>query len=226
MKQALIEFLLDVMTDDRKDLMLNILHQRTRYLTVVLEDIFQTQNASAVLRSCDGFGVQDVHIIENRNSFNINPKVVVGTTKWLNLYRYNEKENNTREAIRHLKKQGYRIVATSPHDNDVTLDDLDLSAGKTALVFGTELTGISDIVKEEADDFLRIPMYGFAESLNISVAAAVTIHHLTHKLRKSDIKWQLPKNESDDLYIDWMKKSIKKSDLLIREFYERVDEKK
>ncbi|MCU4164798.1 TrmH family RNA methyltransferase [Carboxylicivirga caseinilyticus] len=226
MKQALIEFLGKVMTEDRRETMINIINDRTRYLTVVLEDIFQTQNASAVLRSCDCFGVQDVHIIENRNSFNINPKVVVGTTKWLDIYRYKEQENNTRKALKDLKKQGYRIVATSPHHNDINLEEYDLNLGKTALVFGTELTGISDIVKEEADDFLKIPMHGFAESLNISVAAAISLHHLTYKLRQSNINWQLAPEERDDLYIDWMKKSIKKSDLLIQEFEERYTNQK
>nr|WP_321411040.1 RNA methyltransferase [uncultured Carboxylicivirga sp.] len=226
MKQALIEFLEKVMTEDRRETMINIINDRTRYLTFVLEDIFQTQNASAVLRSCDCFGVQDVHIIENRNSFNINPKVVVGTTKWLDIFRHKEQENNTRKALQDLKKQGYRIVATSPHHNDISLEEYDLTQGKTALVFGTELTGISDIVKEEADDFLKIPMHGFAESLNISVAAAITLHHLTYKLRQSNINWQLAPEERDDLYIDWMKKSIKKSDLLIQEFEERYTNQK
>lgn len=221
MKQALIEFLEDVMTNERKEVMLNVLSQRTRYLTVVLENIFQTQNASAVLRTCDCFGIQDVHIIENSNQFNINPQVVVGASKWLNLHKYNEQENNTRAVLQKLKQKGYRIVATTPHDKDINLEDYDLNLGKTALVFGTELTGISNIVEEEADDFLKIPMYGYSESFNISVAAAIIIHHLTHKMRQSNLKWQLNPEEKDTLYIDWMQKSIKKSDLLIKEFHER-----
>lgn len=221
MKKALIEFLENAMTDERKEVMQNILNQRTKYLTVVLEDIYQTQNASAVLRTCDCFGIQDIHIIENRNEFNINPKVVVGSTKWLNLKRYNEQENNTKSAIKQLKQDGYRIVATSPHENDVNLEDYDLSQGKTALVFGTELTGISKIIEEEADDFIKIPMYGYSESLNISVAAAISIHHLTYHMRQSKLEWQLTNDEADDLYIEWMMKSIKKSKLLVEEFYNR-----
>jgi len=221
MKQALIKFLEGVMTEDRKELMLEVLSQRTKYITVVLEDIFQTQNASAVLRTCDCFGIHDVHVIENTNKFNINPKVVVGASKWLNVNKYNQLENNTRLALQKLKKQGYRIVATSPHENDIDLEEYDLNLGKTALVFGTELSGISDIVKEEADDFLKIPMYGYSESFNISVAAAISVHHLTHQMRKSNLHWHLTANERDDIYIDWMKKSIKKSDLLVQEFYER-----
>lgn len=226
MKKALIEFLENVMTEERKEQMRYVLSQRTKYLTVVLEDIYQTQNASAVLRTCDCFGVQDVHIIENRNQFDINPKVVIGSTKWLTLNKYNQEVNNTRTTLQHLKRNGYKIVATSPHDNDYNLEDLPIIDGKMAIVFGTEHTGISDIVKQEADAFMKIPMVGYSESFNISVAAAISIHHLTLKMRQSNIKWQLSEEESQDIHLDWMQKSIKKCDLLIEEFYERNKEHK
>jgi tRNA (guanosine-2'-O-)-methyltransferase len=186
----------------------------------VLEDIYQSQNASAVLRTCDCFGIQDVHIIENKNEYKINPDVALGASKWLSMNYYNKTENNTLDAINKLKADGYRIVATTPHTNDVNLEDFSLSDGKTALVFGTELTGISDIVYENADEFMKIPMYGFTESFNISVSAAVILHHLTYKLRNSDIDWQLEEDESDELLLNWIRSSIKKSKLLEKRFYE------
>ncbi len=226
MKKALIEFLEEVMTEERRDQMREVLSHRMKYLTVVLEDIYQTQNASAVLRTCDCFGVQDVHVIENRNKFDINPKVVIGSTKWLTINKYNENENNSRQAIQELKSKGYKIVATSPHDNDIDLEQYPIEDCKTALVFGTEFTGISDIVKEEADAFIKIPMFGYSESLNISVAAAVSIHHLTHRLRQSDINWELTEEESQNIHFDWLQKSIKKCDLVVKEFYERNKEGK
>jgi len=215
-------FLERFMTDERRDQMAQVLAQRTKYLTVVLEDIFQPQNASAVLRTCDCFGIQDVHIIENRNEFNIDPEVVMGSSKWISIHRYNQKQNNTREAIQKLKKQGYRIVATSPHKDDVNLESLDLNAGKLALVFGTELTGISDIVREEADEFMKIPMYGFTESFNISVSAAISMHHLKHKLQQSSIDWQLSEADRQGVYLQWLKRSVKKSDLLVDKFYKDI----
>jgi len=210
------------MTDERRDQMAQVLAHRTKYLTVVLEDIFQPQNASAVLRTCDCFGIQDVHIIENRNEFNVDPEVVMGSSKWISIHRYNQQQNNTREALHKLKKQGYRIVATSPHKDDVNLESLDLNAGKLALIFGTELTGISDIVREEADEFMKIPMYGFTESFNISVSAAISMHHLKHRLEQSAIQWQLSEEDRQEIYLEWLRRSIKKSDLLVEKYYKDI----
>ena len=216
--QQLIDFLSKYVTENRFDLFNKIIKNRTSYITVVLEDIYQSQNASAVLRTCDCFGVQDIHIIENRNQFDVNPEVSLGSSKWLSLHRYNEKEDNTQSAITKLKADGYRIVATTPHSNDVNLEEFDLSAGKCAFVFGTELKGISETVKANADVFLKIPMYGFTESFNISVSAAIILHHLTHQLRSLDLHWQLNDIERNELMVQWLKVSIKESDFLIDSF--------
>ncbi|MCU4156849.1 RNA methyltransferase [Carboxylicivirga sp. A043] len=221
MIEQLISFLQEFSKEERREQLWQVANDRTRYVTVVLEDIYQTQNASAVLRSCDCFGIQDVHIIENENTFNINPQVVIGATKWLHLHQYNEEANNTRACLRKLKNDGYRIVATTPHRNDVNLNDFDLSRGKTAVVFGNEREGISDIVMEEADEFMKIPMYGFSESLNISVSAAITLQHFSNQLRTSELNTKLSVDELNALYLEWLKKSIKKSELLIEEFNKR-----
>lgn len=223
MNKELTEYLLSYVTENRKKLFLKNIENRTRYLTVVLEDIYQSQNASAVLRTCDCFGIQDVHIIENRNDFTLNPKVVMGASKWLSLHQYNEHENNTLKAINNLKEKGYRVIATTPHMNDTNLEDFDIAGGKTALVFGTELKGISEEVIKHADGFLKIPMYGFTESFNISVSAAIILHHLTLKLNEQAVDFQLPENEKNDLLLQWLKRSIKGADLLIEEFLKRED---
>ena len=220
MYNPLIEFLAKHVTEKRFELFNRIVDERTKYLTVVLEDIYQSQNASAVLRTCDCFGVQDVHIIENRNEFNVNPNVSLGATKWLSITKYNNSENNTLSAIEALKDEGYKVIATTPHTNDVNLENFDLFEAKTALVFGTELTGISDVVKENADGFLKIPMFGFTESFNISVSAAIVIHHLTNKLRESGFNYKLSENEKNELLVKWLKTSIKGSDIMIKELYE------
>lgn len=223
MDNGLIEYLSGFITENRFKQLTRVLEHRTRYLTVVLEDIYQSQNASAVLRTCDCFGVQDVHIIENKNEYNINPDVALGASKWLSLNYYNKKENNTLDAIQQLKQQGYRIVATTPHTDDVDLEEFDLSKGKTALVFGTELTGVSDVVMENADEFMKIPMYGFTESFNISVSAAISLHHLIYKLKNSDIDWQLGKDMSDEILLSWLRKSIKKSDIIEKRYRENKE---
>ena len=220
MNNELITYLSEYITPERKALFEQVLASRTRYLTVVLEDIYQTQNASAVLRSCDCFGIQDVHIIENKNPFQVNPKVTLGSTKWLDLYHYRKKEHNTRDCIQNLKNRGYRIVATSPHANDTNLEDFDLTRGKTALIFGTELTGISEVAEEHADEFLKIPMYGFTESFNISVSAAIILHHLSLQLRQSGISYLLSEEEKDEIHLAWLRKTIKRSALIEKKFFD------
>jgi len=189
-----------------------VLGYRTRYITVVLEDIYQPQNASAVLRTCDCFGIQDIHIIENRNQYKLNPDVTLGSDKWLNLIRYRKYADNTIEAINDLKKSGYRIIATTPSGKSQNLDDFDIHKGKAALFFGAELNGLTDKVLINADEFLEIPMYGFTRSYNISVSAAIILYNITARLRVSRINWQLPEDERIELKLRWIKNSLKLGD--------------
>ncbi len=217
-QKALNEYLSGFVTEQRLDKIRRVLAQRHRYITVMLEDIYQPHNASAVLRSCDAFGIQDVHIVENRNRYRINPDVELGTAQWLSITRYNAGEHNTAEAVRALRKKGYRIVATAPHSDDCLLADLDLSPGPVALMFGTELSGLSDQAMELADEFVRIPMHGFVESFNISVSAALSLYDLDRRLRSSDIAFQLTEDEHCEIQGQWLAASIKKSQALEAEF--------
>lgn len=221
MNNKLINYLSNIITDERWLLMNKIIADRTKYLTLVLENIYQPHNASAVLRTCDCFGIQEVHIIENENQYNVNPDVALGSSKWLDLKRYNEEENNTLACISTLKKEGYRIVATTPHTNDVDLHDFDLSKGKTALMFGSEQPGLSKLALDNADEFLKIPMFGFTESFNISVSASIILHYLRLRLNQSGIDWKLTKSESDEILLDWLKQSIKRSDIIEKEFLKK-----
>jgi tRNA (guanosine-2'-O-)-methyltransferase len=215
---ALIEYLSQFTTTRRFQLFKDVAANRTRYITPVLENIFQPQNASAVLRTCDCLGIQDVHIIEEKNRYKLNPDVELGSAQWLNLIRYNNPEGNTEGAIQNLKTQGYRIVATTPHSSDVSLDDLDLSSGKIALLFGTELKGLSQQAIELSDEFVKIPMSGFTESFNISVSVAIIVYTLVRKLRNSTLPWQLNEAEQKTLLLEWLRKSIKYSDQLEKRF--------
>ena len=221
MNTQLVQYLSNFITPERLELFNRIIKDRTNYITVVLEDIFQAQNASAVLRSCDCFGIQNVHIIENRNRFHVDREVAMGASKWLSLHKYNQNNNNSLAAIQNLKKQGYRIIATTPHEKNQLLTDFDLSKGKTALVFGSELPGITKEILDEADEFLKIPMYGFTESFNISVSVALTLFHLTQELRKNDIEWQLSQTEREIIQLEWLRNTIKRSELLEKRFYKQ-----
>jgi len=222
-KKRLAEYFSGFMTPERNSLFNRIIADRTRYITVVLEDIYQPHNASAVLRTCDCFGIQDVHIIENRYEYNLNPEVALGSSNWLSMRRYNSGQNNTAECIGALKKNGYRVIATTPHTKDTILTDFDVSAGRFALVFGTEKEGLSELAMSLADEFVRIPMYGFTESFNISVSAALSLFHLSEKMRQSGLPWKLTDEEMLDVKLDWMRYSIKNSDFVERKFFELLE---
>jgi len=221
MDHQLTQFLSEFVTADRLSLFHSILSQRTNYLTVVLEDLYQTQNTSAVVRTADCFGVQNVHVIENKHIFQVNPDVVRGASNWITVNRHNGHEMNTPEALSKLRQEGYRIVLASPHEHDIDLENFDLEKGKVALVFGCERPGLTEWAKKEADEFMKIPMVGFTESLNVSVAVAVTLHHLTHQLRRNtSIDWYLTEDEKQKLLLEWLRVSIKRVDLLEKKFEE------
>jgi tRNA (guanosine-2'-O-)-methyltransferase len=217
-RPGLVEYLSGFVLESRLRVFNEVLGKRTRYLTVVLEDLYQAQNASAVLRTAECFGIQDVHIIENRNKFVIHRAISMGSNKWLNINKYNSSVNNTLDAVSRLRDEGYRIVATSPDPGHPSLDNIDLSAGKLALFFGTELTGISKTLNDEAEEFVRIPMYGFTESFNISVSVALCLQALTTRLHNSDIPWQLSPDEHSELLLQWLRSSIRKVELIEKKF--------
>jgi tRNA (guanosine-2'-O-)-methyltransferase len=200
----LIEHLESYLTERRKERFYKILSQRTRHFTVAVEDVYQLHNTSAVIRSCDVFGIQDVHIIEEQNRKRIDREIAMGAQKWVDLYRY----NSTNECIDTLKQKGYQIVATSPHHDDYYLQDFDVSK-KSCFFFGRETEGLSDDVLNQADVFLKIPMVGFTESLNISVSAAIILQHVTALVKKTETPWQLSHEEILEKRLDWSKKTIK-----------------
>ena len=220
-QQKLLQYLLTYVSPNKQLLFEKNIANRTRHITMVLEDIYQPHNASAVLRTCDLFGIQDIHIIENQNKYEVNPDVALGSSKWLNLVKYNSAENNTLNAYQFLREKGYRIIATTPHKDDVMLEDLELDH-KMAFVFGTEMRGLTEAAIENADGWVKIPMYGFTESFNISVSAAIVLHHITEKLRNSVIPWQLDEDEKTEILLDWARQVVKRSDLLEREFLKNV----
>jgi len=194
----------------------SVLSNRTRHFTVAVENIFQSHNASAVMRTCDCFGIQDLHVIANSNKYALSKDVAMGAEKWVDMHSYFKKENNTQDCINHLKAEGFQIVATTPHHDDVLLPEFDVTK-KSAFFFGTEISGLSDVVLGQADAFVRIPMYGFTESYNVSVSAALVLHDVVTRLKKSDIDWTLSKAELLDKRIDWAVKSIRSGPQVLKQ---------
>ena len=221
-KQALSNHLQGFISQNKKSRIEEVLNFRTRHLTVVLEDIYQPQNASAIVRTCDIFGVQDLHIIENKNYYELNPEVVKGASKWVDMHRYNTYENNTANCLQQLKKKNYRILATSPSAGSLSINDVSLDQ-KTALVFGTEYTGVSDIVKNYADEMVTIPMFGFTDSFNVSVSAALCLKSLITNMHTNGVDWKLSETEKVALRLDWYRSIVVNAELYEKRFFENAN---
>jgi len=213
-KGKLIDMLGQYVTPNKKQLIDKVLAHRTRHLTVVLEDIYQEQNASAVIRTCDCFGIQDLYITEDLHAYQVNPNVVKGASKWINIHRYERGPESIDICLTELKNKGYRLVGTTPDPNSASLHELSIDK-KTAIVFGTEKRGMSEVAKAKVDELVHLPMLGFTESFNISVSAALVINELSRRLRESDLDWQLTAKEKTDLKFAWYHQIVKRADLLI-----------
>lgn len=210
------EYLGSFLTDSRRAGIERVLAQRTRYLTIVLEDIYQPHNASAVLRSCECFGIQDVHIVEDRNAYTVSRDVVLGAAQWLDLIRYRSQEGKSvRTCCGELRSAGYRLVAALPSEESAVGELDEVSVGSPlAVFFGNEEEGLTAAVREEVAEHIRIPMFGFTKSFNISVSAALILRELTRRMRSSPVPWQLSDEEKQSLRLKWYRRMVKGSDLL------------
>ena len=208
----LIAFLAEFMTPERYGVLRGSVAMRMRYMTVLAENMYHGQNAAALIRHCDAFGVQHLHTVETRCTFRPNPVIARGSERWVDV----ERHASTAEAIASLRREGYRIVATTPHREDVTPETFDVAKGPFALIFGTEHAGISDEAIAGADEFLRIPMYGLVESLNVSASAAILIYELTLRVRRTVAGWELPVAEQAALMERWMRRSVKDADAILQ----------
>lgn len=221
-KSGLIDSFNEVINVQRQQLLQQSLDQRTRFITVVLEDIYQAQNASAVIRSAECLGLQELHIVENRNEYQLNPTVVQGASKWMEIKRYrNQQTNNTAPCLESLKDRGYRIVAMTLREDSQELEALPMNE-KTALCFGSEEPGLSELAHELADEYVRIPMCGFTQSFNLSVSAGISLYHLCRVMRSSAANWRLEQEDRFNLHVDWLSKSTPTGKILLEKFLDSV----
>ncbi|MFI3320971.1 MAG: RNA methyltransferase [Rikenellaceae bacterium] len=211
-----VEFLSRFMGSERFDTLCQTTKLRTNYMTVCVENIFHPQNASAIIRSCEAFGLQNVHVVENLTHFRPNVNIVKGSDKWVDINHY-PKNTSTTDIINTLRSKGYKIVAATPHEVDYTPQTLDISE-PIALFFGTEKQGISKELEQNADSFIKIPMYGFVESLNVSVCAAIMIQTIMDRVRSSDIAWQLSERKQKELLHRWMRYSVRDAERILQKF--------
>lgn len=212
-----LAYLEEFITPNRKEGFLKVLQNRTKHFTVALEDVYQLHNTSAVMRSCEVFGIQELNVVEQRFGKKIDKEIAMGAEKWVDIHRF----ATNQDCIDNLKAKGYQIIATTPHENDCMLKDFDITK-PSAIFFGTERLGLSEEVLQQADGFLKIPMVGFTESLNISVSAAIILQHISTRLRHSDINWKLSEAELLEKRIDWTRKSIKDIDFITKKYLGEV----
>ncbi len=211
--QAYLDYLETFITENRRDNFLRVLKERTKHFTVAVEDVFQLHNTSAVMRTCEVFGIQELHVIEEKYGKDIDKEIALGAEKWVDINRY----DSTAACIQRLREKGYKIIATSPHADSCFLEDFDISE-RSALFFGTEKLGLSEEILSQADGFVKIPMHGFTESLNISTSAAIIIQDITNRLRRSTIDWKLTDAEMLEKRIDWTRKTIKDIDFVTQRY--------
>ena len=214
------EYMASFLTEERMAVLQRTLAERTRYMTILTENTFHPQNASALIRHCEAFGVQDLHTVETRCKFSPNVNIVRGTDKWVDITRH----DSTTEAIAALKGAGYRIVATTPHRQSCTPESFDVAKAPFCLVFGTEHAGVSDEIIEAADEYLCIPMCGMVESLNVSASAAILIYMLSQRMRLTEgIDWSLSDEENSELLFRWVMSSARDADrILERKFPDSI----
>ncbi len=216
--QDLLTYLEGFITENRKEGFLRVLKNRTKHFTIAMEDVFQLHNTSAVMRSCEVFGIQELNVIEQKFGKSIDKEIAMGAEKWVDINRF----SSIQDCITNLKGKGYQIIATTPHNDSCLLHEFDITK-PSALFFGTERDGLSEEVMQQADGFLKIPMVGYTESLNISVSAAIIIQDVTNRLRQSDINWELTDDEVLEKRLDWTRKSIKDIEFIERKFYEQKE---
>jgi len=214
------DFLNSFLTEERKKRINTVASERTNYITIVLEDIYHSHNASAIIRICDCFGIQNLHVIENTKRNRVNNQVTQGCTKWVTIKCYNESDNNTEVCLSALKNDGYSIVATTISNNDIyTPETHPIKNKKLAICFGSEELGLSPKALTMADSHLTIPTCGFSQSLNISTAASIILHVIMSRVKKSSIDWNLTPKECDNLIIEWTKNSVKNNEMLLKRFH-------
>ena len=207
-----LDYLTKFITDERREVLQRTVDSRTHYMRILTENMFHPQNASAIMRHCEAFGIQQIHTVEDRCKFDPSVNIVRGTQKWVDV----EHHDTTAEALATLKADGYRIVATTPHRCSATPETFDVTKGKFALVFGTEHAGISDEVIAAADDFLMIPMCGMVESLNVSASAAILIYMLSERIRQTVDGWQLTEEQKLKLLTRWTMSSVRDYERILR----------
>lgn len=218
------EELAQLVSEHKSELFDQIAAERTDYINVVIENLYKEHNASAVLRTCDCYGIKKLHVIENENQYKVNREIALGAGKWVDVETHTEGKLPALECIETLKKRGYKIIATTPHTDEFDIYNIPINE-PMAFFFGTEFSGLSPEVLEQCDMRVKVPMYGFTESFNISVSAAILLSALRKRLNDSTIEWKLSKEDQIRLKTEWCIKNLSRGKEIESEIRRRLIEK-
>jgi tRNA (guanosine-2'-O-)-methyltransferase len=189
--KLVLEKLGPLLTADRKEKIQRVVSQRNFDTAVVLESIYDRGNISAVMRSAEGLGFGNFHVIETQEKFKESARVTQGADKWVETKKW----KTTTDCVKHLKQNGYKICVTHLDATSKPLHEIDFS-GKVALVLGNEKNGVSPEMVAAADERIIIPMSGFVQSFNISVAGALSLYHISQdRLKKNGSNASLNEEE-------------------------------
>jgi tRNA (guanosine-2'-O-)-methyltransferase len=216
--------LAQLVSEHKHELFDKIAADRTDYINVVIENLYKEHNASAVLRTCDCYGIKKLHVIENENQYKVNRDIALGAGKWVDVETHVQGDPPSSECIKTLKNRGYKIIATTPHTEEFDIYNLPIDA-PMAFFFGTEFSGLSDDVLEQCDMRVKVPMFGFTESFNISVSAAILLSAVRKRLSDSQLNWKLTPEVQIQLKTEWCIKNLSHGQEIESEIRRRLIEK-
>ena len=209
------------LTDERINTLKNAITRRTRFITVVLDDIYHAHNISAVVRSAEAFGIQDIHVLQVENPFRPNRGVTKGAQQWVTFHRH----SSIKGCVKTLKEKGYILMGADPPSKghpSIPLDGIEPEQ-PVALVFGREKEGLHEELRNACDRLFHIPMTGLTESFNISVTVGISLYVLRKKLDNIDRDiWELSLEEKAALLDDWSVKSVRRGKDILKEIQSRA----
>ena len=211
--QKIFQHLQQFLTDERLEKINHFAPESSDFVLPVIEDVFQFRNAAAIVRSVEACGFHKIIAMESEHEFNPNLRVTKGAETWVEV----EKLPHNLDSLREIKNRGYKILAVSPENNATMLSDYDLKE-PVALVFGTEAAGVSEEILDFADETLAIPMYGFTQSFNVSVAAAICVYELKQKLLRSNLDYKLSEEKLWEMKVRWAMNSIKSGEQILANY--------
>jgi len=214
--QDVYEYMKGFLTEERLSKIEKYAEESSDFVLPVLENIYQFRNAAAIIRSVEACGFHKIAALEEENVFNPNIRVARGADTWMQV----EKMPKTMSSLQQIRDKGYKILAVSPEKNAVSLPEYELKE-PVALIFGTEMEGVSQEVLDFADETLIIPMYGFTQSFNVSVAAAICMYELKQKLLKSDIDYKLSDEKKLAMKIRWAVNSARSGDEILNYYLKK-----